>query len=73
MTSDIPNGAMPKKEEGGEGEGEKGGGGEGEGEKPGSSEEENSEKEREGSYDLTDGEPNKEQSEVVSVHVPSVT
>ena len=68
MTSDIPNGAMPKKEEGG-GEGEKSGGGEGEGEKkPGSSDEDKNEKERQGSYDLIDGEPNKEQSEVVSVH-----
>lgn len=46
---------MPRKEEE-EGEGE---------EKVGSSEEDKSEKEREGSYDLTDGEPNKEQSEVV--------
>ena len=70
MTSDIPSGAMPKKEEGGEGEGEgeKSGGGEGEGEKPGSSDEDKSEKQ--GSYDLTDGEPSKEQSEVVSI--PSV-
>ena len=42
---------MPRKEE--------------EGEEVGSSEEDKSEKEREGSYDLTDGEPNKEQSEVV--------
>ena len=47
---------MPGKEEGEGGEGE---------EKVGSSEEEKSEKEREGSYDLTDGEQNKEQSEVV--------
>ena len=53
MTSDIPAGVMPKKEEG-------------EGEKQVSSDEDKSEKERQGSYDLTDGEPNKEQSEVVN-------
>lgn len=56
MTSDIPNGAMPKE-------------GEGEGEKLGSSGEDKSEKERQGSYDLVDGDPN---SEVVGTHVHDI-
>ena len=67
MTSDIPNGAMPKKEGEGGGGGGEGDGGEGE-KSTGSGDED---KERQGSYDMTDGEPNKMKSEVVSalVHV----
>ena len=62
VTSDIPDGAIPKKEEGEEKE-------EGEGKRGDeeSGEDKEGEGEREGSYDLVDG-PSKEQSEVVNVN-----